>query len=74
MTWIFLSAYSKLFAVPKALGSPKPDGVGSSAGTTLTIGSFSLKAEYVPFGQGSETLRRQFKKLALLDVPSDENM
>jgi hypothetical protein len=40
----------------------------------LVVGNFGLKVEYVLFGQGFGTSHRRLKKLALLDVPSDENM
>ena len=68
------SADHELFIVPRALGSPRPTDDKPSAGTVSVIGNFSPKVEYVPFEQGSGTLRRQLKKPALLDVPSDENM
>ena len=60
--------------MPRVLGSPRPTDDKSSAGTTLVVGDFGPKVEYVPFDHGSRTLRRQLKKPALLDVPSDENM
>ena len=60
--------------VPKALESPKPTEDKSLVGTAFVIGDFSPKADYVPFGQGLETLHRRLEKPVLLDVPSDENM
>jgi hypothetical protein len=67
-------AYHELFAVLRALGWPRPTDDKPSAGTVSVIGDFGPKVEYVPFEQGARTLRRRLKKLALLDVPSDENM
>ena len=67
-------AYHELFVVPRALGSSRPANCNTSTGTVLVVGDFGLKVEYVPFEQGFGTSRRWLKKLALLDVPSDENM
>lgn len=58
----------------KASGSPGPAEVKSLARTIVTVGTFGLKTEYIPLGQGLGTLGRHLKKSALLDVPSDESM
>jgi hypothetical protein len=63
-----------LFTVPRALGSPRPTDDKPSAGTVSIVGNFGPKVEYVPFEHGSGSSRRWLKKLAVLDVPSDENM
>ena len=68
------SAYHKLFIVLRALGSPTPTNDKPSARTVSVIGNFGPKVEYVPFEQCSGTSHMRLKKLALLDVPSDENM
>ena len=68
------SAYHELFVVPRALGSPRHPNDKPSTRTISIVDSFGPKVEYVPFDHGSRTLRRQLKKPALLDVPSDENM
>lgn len=70
----FKLAYRELITVPKSLGSLRPAEVKPSIGTALTVGTFGLKAEYVPFEQGLGTLCRRLKKPTLLNVPSDENM
>ena len=67
-------AHHELFAVPRVLGSPRPIDDKLSDETISVMGSFGPKVEYVPFEQGFGTSRRRLKKLALLDVPSDENM
>ena len=71
---VFDLAYHELFTVPRALGSPRPADDKPSAGTALVVGDFGPKVEYVLFEQGSGTSHRRLKKLALLDVPSDETM
>jgi hypothetical protein len=63
-----------LFTVPRALGSPRPTDDKPSAGTVSIVGNFGPKVEYVPFEHGSRSSRGWLKKLAVLDVPSDENM
>ena len=67
-------AYHEVFAVMRALGLPRPTDDKPLAGTTLVVGEFGPKVEYVPFEQGSRTSCRRLKKPALLDVPRDENM
>lgn len=67
-------ANRELVAVPKVLELSKTAEDKPSAGTALVVGYFGPKADYVPFGQDLETLRRRLKKPAFLDVPSDENM
>ena len=67
-------AYHELFAVPRALGLPRPTDDKLSAGMASVIGNFGPKVESVPFEQGSGTSHRWMKKPTLLDVPSDENM
>ena len=67
-------AYDELFALPRALGSPKPANDKPSTRTAWVVGDFGSKVEYVPFEQGSRTSHRWIKKPTLLDVPSDENM
>ena len=71
---MFDLAYHELFAVLRALVSPRPANDKPSARTVSVIGDFGLKVEYVPFEQGYGALHRRLKKPALLDVPSDENM
>jgi hypothetical protein len=69
---VFALAYRELVAVPRALVSPRSADDKPSARIALAVGDFAPKVEYVPFEQGSRILRRQLKKPALLDVPSDE--
>jgi hypothetical protein len=66
--------YHELFAVPRALGLPRPADDKLSTGMVLVVGDFGSKVEYVPFEQGSRTSHRWLKKPTLLDVSSDENM
>jgi hypothetical protein len=41
-------AYHELFAMPRALGSPRPADDKPSPRTVLVVGDFGLKVEYVP--------------------------
>ena len=57
-------AHHELFAVPRALGSPRPTNDKPSVGTISVAGDFGPKVEYLPFKQGSRTLHRRLKKPA----------
>jgi hypothetical protein len=48
-------AYHELFAVLRALGSPRPSDDKLFARTVSVIGNFGPKVEYVPFEKGSGT-------------------
>ena len=51
-------AYHELFAVLRALGSPRPTDDKPSARTVSVADNFGLKVEYVLFEQGSGSSRR----------------
>jgi hypothetical protein len=73
LVYIYL-AYHELFAVPRALGSPRPADDKPSARMVLVIGDFGLKVEYVPLRARFLDLAQVVEEARATRFPSDENM